>query len=230
MFGFDHDAGELLSPGIAQDDAAVIAQGGLGFGKSSRDFRESVERRLGFNLHVDDDLGIVLEALDEGFDLAVHGNEGDDFDGGEKAVAGRTVFQKDDVAGLLAANDVAAAEHFFENVAIADGGASKSDAFAGKDAFKAEIGHGSGYDAIAFELVLGFQVTGNGEENTIAVNDFSSFANEQGAIGIAIEGNTQLGPIGYDALLQTIQIKRPAACVDIAAVGRDAHGDDICSE
>jgi hypothetical protein len=32
MFGFDHDAGELLGAGIAEDDAAIFAEGGLGFG------------------------------------------------------------------------------------------------------------------------------------------------------------------------------------------------------
>jgi hypothetical protein len=29
---FDHDAGELLGAGITEDDAAIFAEGGLGFG------------------------------------------------------------------------------------------------------------------------------------------------------------------------------------------------------
>ena len=35
MFGFDHDAGELLSAGIAKDDATVFAECGLGFGEGT---------------------------------------------------------------------------------------------------------------------------------------------------------------------------------------------------
>jgi hypothetical protein len=32
VFGFDHDAGELLGAGVAKDDAAIVAESGLGFG------------------------------------------------------------------------------------------------------------------------------------------------------------------------------------------------------
>ena len=156
MFGFDHDAGELLRAGIAEDDAAIFAEGGLGFGEGAGNFGKSFERRFGLHFHVDNDLRVVLEALDEGFDFAVHGNERGDFYRSEKAVACGAVFQKNDVAGLFAANHVAAAKHFFEDVAIADGSAGERNAFASQDSLEAKIGHGSGDDAIAFEFVLGF--------------------------------------------------------------------------
>ena len=230
VFGFDHDASELLRAGIAEDDAAVFAESGLGFSEGAGDFGKSFERRLGFDFYVHDDLRVVLEAFDERFDFAAHGNERGDLDGGEKAVAGGAIFEKNDVAGLLAADDVAAAQHFLENVAIADGSAGERDAFAGENAFEAEIGHGSGDDAIARELVLGFEVTRDGEENTIAVDDFPRFADEEGAIGIAIEGDTKTSAFGDDAFLQTFEMERTAAIVDVAAVGRYAHGENIRAE
>ena len=74
VFGFDHDAGELLGAGIAQDDAAIFAESRFGFGKRARDFGKRIERGFGFYFDVDDDLRVVLEALDEGFDFAAHGN------------------------------------------------------------------------------------------------------------------------------------------------------------
>jgi len=173
VFGFDHDAGELLRAGVAEDDAAIFAEGGLGFGEGAGDFWERLERRLGFYFDVDDDLRVILEAFDEGFDFAVHGNERGDFYGGEKAVAGGAVLEKYDVARLLAPDDVAAAKHFFEDVAIADRSAGERDAFTGQDTLEAKIGHGRGDDAIAFELVLGFEMARDGQENAIAVDDFS---------------------------------------------------------
>jgi hypothetical protein len=136
VFGFDHYAGKLLRAGIAENDAAIFAESGLGFGESAGNFGERFERGLGFYFDVDDDLRVVLEAFDEGFDFAVHGNERGNFNGGEKAIAGGAIFQKNDVTGLLAADDVAAAKHFFEDVAISDGSASEGDAFAGEDAFE----------------------------------------------------------------------------------------------
>ena len=202
----------------------------MGFGERAGNFGESFERRLGFYFDVDDDLRVVLEAFDERFDFAMHGNERSNFQGGEKAVAGGAVFEKNDVAGLFAADDVAAAQHFFEDIAIADGSASERDAFAGEDAFEAEIGHGRGDDAVAFELVLGFEVARDGEKNAIAVDDFAGFADEEGAVGIAIEGHAELSALGEHALLQTIEMERAAAGVDVAAIGRYAHRDDFGAE
>jgi hypothetical protein len=100
----------------------------------------------------------------------------------------------------------------------------------GEDALEAKIRHGSGDDAIAFEFVLGFEVTSHGEKNAVAVDDFPRFANEEGAVGIAIEGDTQLGALGDYALLQTFEIERTAAGVDVAAVGIYTHGDDSRAE
>ena len=230
MFSFDHDAGELLRPGIAEDDAAIFAESRLGFGERSGDFGKSFEWRFGFYFDVDDDLRVVLEAFDQRFDFAVHGNERSDFYGGEKAVAGRTVFQKDDVAGLLAADDVAGAQHFLENVAIADRGAGECDSLTGEDALKTEIGHGCGDNAIALELILRFEVARNGKKNAVAVDDFSCFADEESAVGVAVECDTELGALGGHALLQTFKMKRAAAGVDVAAVRRHTHRDDIGSE
>lgn len=154
VFGFDHDTGQLLCAGIAENNAAIFAEGGLSFGERAGNFWKSFERRLGFYFHVDDGLRVVLEALDKRFDFTAHGNKRSDFYGGKKAITRRTIFQKNDVAGLFAADDIAAAKHFFEHVAIADGGAGQRDAFAGEDALEAEIGHGRGDDAVPFELVL----------------------------------------------------------------------------
>src|SRR6266576_1984583 len=46
VFGFDHNAGELLGAGVAKDDAAVVAESGLGFGQGAGDFRERFKRRF----------------------------------------------------------------------------------------------------------------------------------------------------------------------------------------
>jgi hypothetical protein len=77
---------------------------------------------------------------------------------------------------------------------------------------------------------LGFEVTRDGEENAIAVDDFSCFADEEGAVGIAIESHAELSALGEHALLQAVEMKRSAAGVDVAAIGRDTHRDDFGTE
>ena len=54
VFSLNHDAGELLGAGVAENDAAIVAKGGLGFGEGAGDFRESVERGFRTDFGVDD--------------------------------------------------------------------------------------------------------------------------------------------------------------------------------
>ena len=42
VFGFHHDAGEGFGAGITEDDAAIFAQGGLGFGEGLGYFGEGL--------------------------------------------------------------------------------------------------------------------------------------------------------------------------------------------
>lgn len=230
MFSFNHDAGKLFRAGIAEDHTTVFAECGLGFSEGAGDFGKRFKRRFGFYFYIDNGLRVVLKTFDEGFDFAVHGDERSDFYRSEKAVAGRTVLKKNDVAGLLATDDVAAAEHFFENIAIADGSAGEGDAFAGEDAFEAEIGHGSGDNTVAFELILRFEMTSDGQKNAVAIDDFPGLADEKCAIGIAIESDTEPAALRNDALPQTFEMQRSTTIIDVAAIRGDAHGDDVRAE
>ena len=227
MFGFHHDAGELFCAGIAENNAAVFAEGSVGFGECASDFGERVEGGFGRHFHVEDGLRIVFEACDERVEAAFECNKRRDFDGGEKAVACRGVFQKNDVAGLFAAEDVAAFEHFFKDVAVTDIGAGKRDVLAAKNAFETKVGHRGGNDAIAGKFALGFEITRHGEKNAVAVDDFSVAGDEKGAVGVTVESDPESGALLGHTLLKSIQVKRATACVDIAAVWFRADGDDV---
>jgi len=119
------------------------------------------------------------------------------------------------VAGLFSAEDISAFEHFIENVAIADVGAGERNIFASQDAFEAEVGHGRGDDAIARKVVLGFQVTRGREKHTVTIDDFSIGGDEEGAVRIAVEGDSECGAFGRNALLKFFQMERATASVDV---------------
>ena len=230
MFGFDHDSRKLFRAGIAQYDAAVFAESGIGFAERADDFWERIERRLGFDLHVDDGLRIVLETGNERIEAALHGDERSHFDGGEKAVAGGRIIEKNDVAGLFAAQDVSAFEHFFENVAVADVGAGKRNVLVGENPLETKIGHGCGDDAIAREFVLRLEITRHGKKDAVAVDNSSIGRNKERAIGVAIESDAKSGALGGNALLQFFEVERAAACIDIAAIGLCADVDGIAAK
>jgi hypothetical protein len=73
-------------------------------------------------------------------------------------------------------------------------------------------------------------VTRHGEENAIAIDDFPRLADEEGAVGIAIEGHAEASVLGNDALLQALEMERTAGGVDIAAIRRYTHRDNIGAE
>jgi hypothetical protein len=230
VFGFDHDAGELLRAGVTKNDAAVFAEDGIGFAESADNFREGFERGLGFYLYVDDGLRIVLEAGNKRIEAAFESNERSDFDGGEKTVTGGRIIQKNDVAGLFTAEDAAALEHFFENVAIADVGTSQRNIFMRKDAFETEVGHGSGDDAITRKFILGYEITRDPEKYSVTVDDFSIGRNEEGSVCVAIEGDSEGGAFGRNTLLQLFKMKRTASGIDVAAVGFRGDANDVAAE
>src|SRR5215472_12169979 len=230
VFGFDHDARELLGAGIPQNDAAILAKRRIGFGEGAGNFRKRFERRFRTDLHVDNQLRIFFQPFDKRFDLSLHGNERSNLYSSEQAVSCRAVFEKNDVARLFAAKRAAAPQHFFEDVAIANGGSSQRYALAGQNTLQSQVGHGRRHNAVAFEFVLRFQETRGGKQHAIPVDDFPVFADKHRAVGVAIESHTKPRFFRHHALLQAFQVKRSARCVDVAAVGHNAHGDDVRAE
>ena len=160
----------------------------------------------------------------------MHGDETSHFERGQQTIASRTVLQENYVAGLFTAQNAAAAQHFFEDVAVPNIGSRKRNIFAGKDALQAEIRHGRSHHAGAGELVLGFQETRGGEHHTIAIDDLSVGADKKGAVGVTVESHSEGGALYQDAFAQCFQVQRAATGIDVAAVGRRSDGDDVCAD
>ena len=99
---------------------------------------------------------------------------------------------QEDVAGLLAAEGGVLLEHFFEDVAVADGGAEHADAAALEGGFEAHVGHGGGDDEVAGEQAAGFEVACGHEQDGVAVDDVVVCAGEHAAVGVAVEGEADL--------------------------------------
>src|SRR6267154_869212 len=160
----------------------------------------------------------------------MHGDQRGNFCSRKQAVAGRAVVEKNNVAGLLATENISATKHFLENVAIANGGTGQRNIFAGKNALEAQVGHGGSNDAVAFELILRFEVARDGKKHTVAIHDFSRFADKERPISVTVESHSETGLFSDDAFLQAFQMQRAAASVNVTAIGRNAHGDNVRSE
>ncbi len=78
----------------------------------------------------------------------------------QHAVAGGGEVAHDQMAGLLAAQIVAALAHLLDHVAIADLGAVQLEPLAGQEALEAEIGHDRRDHAVALELASALPLRG----------------------------------------------------------------------
>src|SRR5579883_3074766 len=228
---FDHDAGEGLGAGEADEDAAGAGEFVLDAADLCGDGGDFGERLLFADAHVDEALGVDLEIGGELVE-ALAGAEGgfEDAEGGKDAVARGGEVGEDDVAGLLAAERCAEAEHFLEDVLIADGGADHADAVAGEGLFEAEIGHDGGDDGVLGKAAGGAEGAGGKEQGAVAIDDLAAAGDEDGAIGIAVEGDAELGVVLDDGGAGGFEVERATAEVDIAAVGGVADGDDFGAE
>ena len=114
-------------------------------------------------------------------------------EGGEQAVASRGVsIAEDDVAGLFAAQGGAGFQHLLQNVFIANISAEHADAGMLERKLEAHIRHGGGHHDCAFQFDARVHVAGGGQQNGVSIHDPALSITEQGAIGIAVEGYSQI--------------------------------------
>ena len=190
-----------------------------------------VEGAFFADFDVDDDLGEGLEVGDEfgeGFAGAV--DDVEDEERGEEAVAGGAAAGEDDVAGLLAAEGCAGGEHLLEDVFVAYGGAEHFDAAAFEGGFEAHVGHGGGDDGVVGEEAEGLQVAGGEEEDGVAVDYVAVLVGEEGAVGVAVEGDADGGFLGDDFGGYDFGVEGSAVLVDVAAVGAGVGDVDFAAE
>ena len=154
---------------------------------------DGVERALLAHVHVDDGLRKDFEVGGELVErLAGAGDEVEDDQRGEEAVAGGGQMGKEDVAGLLAAEGGVVLLHHLQHVAVADGGAQHADAGALERGFQAHVGHGGGDDEVVGEHAAVFQVAGADQQDGVAVDDVAAGAGEHAAVGVAVEGEADV--------------------------------------
>ena len=97
------------------------------------------------------------------------------------------------MTGRLAADIVAAAQHLFENIAVADLRAHELDALAFEKALQSEIRHHGGDDTRLGEAAVFLPALRDHREQLVAIDQVSALIDKNDAVGVAIERDADVG-------------------------------------
>ena len=115
-----------------------------------------------------------------------------DLDGGQNAVAGVGVLAENDVAGLLAADEVAVGPHVFVDVFVAHVGLFIVDPQRIQGLVQAEVGHDGGNDGVVGQLLPLLHVRAVQIEDAVAVHQVALLVHGQAAVGVAVKGEADV--------------------------------------
>ena len=206
----------------------LAAELGLDGGDGVGDARCGVGHRRAHR-HVDEDLRQAGHRgggqLGERAAGAVDGVAQDD--PGEQPVAGRGEVAEDDVAALLAAQRVAAGGERLEHVAVADGGLDDLDAGRLHAEPEAEVRHHGHHHGAVAQQPGGVAVDGEDADDVVAVDEPAGVVDGEQPVGVAVEGQPEVGAVLDDGGRQRRRVGGPAAGVDVAPVGGVVDGDDV---
>ena len=222
-FGFDHDAREGFGAGVADDDAAALVE--LCFGGANGSSTVGIESSGFFSrtLTLTMTCGKTFRsAMSSSSDLPVRRDEIEDDEGGEQAVAGGGEVREEDVARLLAAERSACSCCIsFENVAVADGSAQHANADRGGARLRGPCSTWWWRRRVAVaKQVARLQVASGDQQDGVAVDDVAVRVGEHAAVGIAVEGDAEVGSAGFCFRGDKFRMQCAAFGVDVAAVGR----------
>ena len=80
------------------------------------------------------------------------------------------------------------------------------------------------------EFPLLLQADGAKAEDAVAADHLAVGIGEDDAVGVAIEGDAEVGVVAADEFAGVFRMERAAAAVDVEAVRLDAGGDDFGAE
>ena len=74
------------------------------------------------------------------------------------------------------------------------------------------------------------KVSGERPKRGVTVDEVAIAVNEERAVGVTIESNSQIGVLAFDFLAQRIDVERAAVEVDVAPIRRSVDCDDVRTE
>ena len=124
------------------------------------------------------------------------------------------------MARLLAAEAEPVGVERGQHVAVPDGGLAYGDPVALHGQAESEVGHHGDGDGVPGQASPLGQVEGEEGEQHVAVDDGAGVVDRDHPVGVAVEGQAEVGLVLDDRSTQLRRVGRAALVVDVGPVGR----------
>ena len=161
--------------------------------------------------------------LSEAAVLANHG--GEDLECGDEGIAGRIVFEHNDVARGFAAEEIISGSHFFDDVPVADFGVQNFSAVGRNGTLQPAVGHDGGDHGFAGELIAIEHIGGQNTEDGVSVEHLTFLVGKEDAVAVTVEGDSEVGFFADDFCAHGIGMHGSASFIDVDAVGFGSDGN-----
>ena len=207
-------------PGRPDEDPAAVAEPPLGLADRPLERRIALPLVLVAGLHRPLLLGQQRDPRREiGERRAGPGHHPQHLEAGDDAVAGRRVLEDDDVAALLAAEAGPADLHPLEDVLVADGRPDHLAAGRLDDRLEPAVREDRDDEGALGEHAALEPIEGEDPEHLVAVDDPTRAVDRDQPIGVAVEGEPDVGAASLDLRGERGRRRGPGVDVDVHAVG-----------
>ena len=222
-FGFHHNANQRLRSGRTHENAAFAAEVLLFLTHCAA---QLITVHHGFfqpglivQLNIDENLRITraYRCKLRGF-LAAAAEDTKELQRCELSVTGSGIVGKDRVAGLLSADTIAVFQHLFQNISVTDRGADQTDIILVAELMQTKIAHDGSNDRTTGQSSLLLHVETADGHDLIAVNDLTALIDQQTAVSITVECNTEVILACCDHCRKAFEMCGTAVVVDVDAV------------
>ena len=134
------------------------------------------------------------------------------------------------MARLLAAQVAPAFAHPFTDIAITHLGAVQAQAERGEVPFQPQIRHDGGHDAAARKPPRAVPEAGDGRQDLVAIDDLAQLIDQGQPVGVAVQGNAQIGTAFSHQLGQASGRGGAARMIYVESIGADAGGHHLSAE
>ena len=131
------------------------------------------------------------------------------------------------MAGLLAAQDVMPGEHGLQHVPVTDGGLDDLDARVVHRQPEPEIRHDRDHHGVTGQPAFLLELGREDGQNLVAVYHLAVGIDRQAPVGVTIVRDTRVGALRPHGRGHGVQAGRPAALVDVMAVGFHTDRDHL---